>query len=291
MALDAINTGSAPNDGTGDTVRDAFIKVNGNFTQVLQLAGGTLSGPLILFSDPTAALGAATKQYVDAIASGLDPKAACRLLADSNHGLSGLADIDGVTPSSGDRILCIGQSDASENGIYVAASGAWARASDADEDEEVTSGLYTVVTEGDTYALKAYILTTNDPITVDTSNLIFELFSDPTAAIDEAKKSTRGRVEQSTSYQLVSEDGGKTVVLTGSTPRNFTIHVGRHAEGDQGIIRQEGTGQITLLEGTSTTFRYHSDFVAKTKGQWSWIAWEKISSTEIALTGHMELAP
>ena len=62
MALDVINTGSAPNDGTGDTVRDAFIKVNGNFLLVANkgevqtiTATWTFNSPLIL-SAGTAAL-------------------------------------------------------------------------------------------------------------------------------------------------------------------------------------------------------------------------------------------
>ena len=86
-------------------------------------------------------------------------------------------------------------------------------------------------------------------------------------------------------------DAGKTVVLTGATARTFTIDAATFAGDDQGIIRPEGTGQITIVAGGSTNLRFHSEFVAKTKGQWSWIAWERISSTEIALTGHMELAP
>jgi hypothetical protein len=41
----------------------------------LPLAGGTLTGPLLLAANPTAPLGAATKQYVDAHASGGIPEA------------------------------------------------------------------------------------------------------------------------------------------------------------------------------------------------------------------------
>src|SRR5215831_7541474 len=37
----------------------------GAWATVLALAGGTLAGPLLLAADPTAALGAVTKQYVD----------------------------------------------------------------------------------------------------------------------------------------------------------------------------------------------------------------------------------
>jgi hypothetical protein len=38
---------------------------NGAWSPVLPLTGGTLTGPLYLAADPAAALGAATRQYVD----------------------------------------------------------------------------------------------------------------------------------------------------------------------------------------------------------------------------------
>jgi hypothetical protein len=34
MAKQTINVGAAPNDGTGDTLRDSFVKTNDNFTDV-----------------------------------------------------------------------------------------------------------------------------------------------------------------------------------------------------------------------------------------------------------------
>lgn len=392
MAIQTINVGTSPNDGTGDTVRDAFIKVNGNFTPIdflvldgladpgadkilfwddsatasawltlgsllsvtgttlnvagdatkLDLAGGTLTGILILDADPASALGAATKQYVDAVASGLDPKASCRaattsaqiLATDFENGDT----IDGVVLATGDRVLIKDQTTGSENGIYmVNASGAPTRATDADADADVTSGLHTVITEGSSNSKTGFVLTTNDPITVGTTALTFELYASisgtPTATesvlgglevgtqaevdagtlddkivtpnklnawggnasitseIDEAKKRTRGRNVQSVAYTLVAGDAGKTVVQAGATARNYTIDAATFAGDDQGIIRQEGTGQITIIAGGSTNLRFHSEFVAKTKGQWSWIAWERISATEIALTGQMELAP
>lgn len=38
MAKQTINVGTTANDGTGDTLRDSFIKVNDNFTEVYNLA-------------------------------------------------------------------------------------------------------------------------------------------------------------------------------------------------------------------------------------------------------------
>lgn len=41
MAQQTINIGSAANDGTGDNLRDAFDKINDNFSEVYTELGGT----------------------------------------------------------------------------------------------------------------------------------------------------------------------------------------------------------------------------------------------------------
>jgi hypothetical protein len=41
MARININTGSSPNDGTGDPLRTAFTSTNANFTELYQGGGGT----------------------------------------------------------------------------------------------------------------------------------------------------------------------------------------------------------------------------------------------------------
>jgi hypothetical protein len=51
----------APADGT------TYGRNSGAWTSALALSGGTLTGPLLLAANPTAALGAVTKQYADAI--------------------------------------------------------------------------------------------------------------------------------------------------------------------------------------------------------------------------------
>lgn len=86
--------------------------------------------------------------------------------------------IDGVALATGDRILLKDQTAGAENGIYVvAATGAPSRASDADTDGKVTSGLSVHVEEGSSNANKNFQLTTNDPITLDTTALVFSEFS------------------------------------------------------------------------------------------------------------------
>ncbi len=123
---------------------------------------------------PTTATDAATKGYVDAAVNGTDWKQSVRCASTANIAtLSGLLTIDGITVVAGDRVLVKDQSTGSANGIYVAASGAWTRATDADENAEVTAGLAVMVTEGTTNADTQWRLTTNDAIVVGTTSLTF----------------------------------------------------------------------------------------------------------------------
>lgn len=119
----------------------------------------------------------ATQAYVDGVATGLDVKASVRAATTANITLSGAQTIDGVSVVAGNRVLVKNQSTASQNGIYVAASGSWTRATDANEDSEVTAGLFTFVEEGGTNADSGWILTTDGAITVGTTGLTFVQFS------------------------------------------------------------------------------------------------------------------
>jgi hypothetical protein len=60
IPLSSFTYVEAPNDGT------AYGRQSLAWVHVLAMTGGTLTGPLILQGDPASALGAATKQYVDA---------------------------------------------------------------------------------------------------------------------------------------------------------------------------------------------------------------------------------
>jgi hypothetical protein len=62
--LPAAGIADAPSDGS------AYGRLSAAWAKVLALAGGTLTGALTLAADPSAPLGAATKQYVDARVGG-----------------------------------------------------------------------------------------------------------------------------------------------------------------------------------------------------------------------------
>ncbi len=138
----------------------------------LPMSGGTLSGALTLASDPTNALHAATKQYVDNMALGLDFKQSVRVATTANVVIASALEngdtLDGVTLATGDRVLLKNQSTAAQNGIYiVAASGAASRAPDADTTTEVTKGLFVFVESGTTNGGSAFVVTSAGVLNTD----------------------------------------------------------------------------------------------------------------------------
>jgi hypothetical protein len=108
-----------------------------------------------------------------AISNGIvDWKSSVQVATTANVTLSGEQTIDGVLTSAS-RILVKNQSTGSQNGIYVTAAGAWTRSTDADVSAEVTSGMAVSVTEGTLYDNTLWLLSTNDPITLNTTSLTF----------------------------------------------------------------------------------------------------------------------
>jgi hypothetical protein len=127
-------------------------------------------------ADPTAPTDAANKQYVDGLIAGLSWKDTARLASTAQVALTGLGAIDGVTPVAGDRVLLKNQTAPAENGIWVAASGAWTRATDADIEADLLNAAV-FVSAGTTNADTAWVLTTNAPITIGTTGLSWVQFA------------------------------------------------------------------------------------------------------------------
>jgi len=112
----------------------------GVFTNI-STTTGTIS------TTPSSATDIANKFYVDTVAQGLGPKAACAVGTTVNITLSGLQTIDSYTTLSGDRVLVKNQSSSQFNGIYIASASAWTRSTDMDVWSEVP-GAYTVLLNG-----------------------------------------------------------------------------------------------------------------------------------------------
>jgi hypothetical protein len=152
------------------------LSLNPNGSGVVDVNNSRISN----VTDPTQTQDAATKGYVDAVKQALDIKDSVRVATTANITIASdlnVGDtIDGVTLADGDRVLVKDQSTASENGIYVAGSSP-VRAADANTSAEVTSGMFCFVEEGTVGGDNGFVLTTNDTITLDTTNLTFVQFS------------------------------------------------------------------------------------------------------------------
>lgn len=136
----------------------------------------TMTGRLTLTKGPTADSHAATKAYVDSVVQGLDIKESVRVATTENIALSGLQTIQEVALAKGDRVLVMGQTDKTQNGIYVASEEGWTRAIDANTDDKVHPGMFTFVEEGNN-ADAGFVLATNGAIKLGTTELEFSQFS------------------------------------------------------------------------------------------------------------------
>ncbi len=67
-------------------------------------------------------------------------KAPCRAATTSNIALLAEQTVDGIAVVAGDRVLVKDQTDAQQNGIYVAYTSAWSRARDFDGNRDVVTG-------------------------------------------------------------------------------------------------------------------------------------------------------
>lgn len=135
-----------------------------------------------------------------------------RLAKTTNHGLSGLAAIDGVTPSIGDRVLLVGQTAHAENGPWIAASGAWARATDALE-----IGTLFIVTAGTAGAGALYWLATAtaDPIVPGTTQIEFEFALSAAAVLAILAAAPDVTIGDGTGSVTIFGDGDDSIHLSG----------------------------------------------------------------------------
>lgn len=156
--------------------------------------------------DPTAAQDAATKTYVDAVATLLTNeglRTPCRAATTaalatvvyangasgvgatiSGFALGALGAIDGVTLIVGDRLLVKNQAAALQNGIYtvtaVGSAGAvfvLTRATDYDTSAEIFAGTYTYITEGTANGGGGFIQTATGALTIGTDSINFTQFT------------------------------------------------------------------------------------------------------------------
>ena len=194
--------------GVGIPANTTILAINPNRSTVTLSASATADGYTILtftsgvtgvtttasaaVTNLSSTLGLALGQQVTGagIAPGttiasIDSATAITLSQNATSGSSGSGialaftggQIDGRYVIAGDRVLVQNQAaNPASNGIYIAQTGSWVRASDANTIEELRSGAYAFVTSGATNAGKGFALTT-DAVQVGATPLSFQPFT------------------------------------------------------------------------------------------------------------------
>lgn len=193
---------------TDDSHNHIISNIDGLQTDLdakVDLAGDTMTGFLTLHADPTQNLHAATKGYVDEVATGLQVKGSVEaatntaITATYDNGNNGIGstltiantatlDIDGWTSwSEFDGVLIKDQSNAFENGRYYVStvgntSVDWVltRCGACDEPEEII-GAFVFVVHGNTYESTGWAATVAnvDSFAVGTDDITWTQFSGP----------------------------------------------------------------------------------------------------------------
>lgn len=132
---------------------------------------------VLAVADPQGATDAVNLQSAQRLVAGITSrKEATRVASTTNVTIATPgATIDGVTLSNGDRVLLKDQSTASQNGIYDfnGASAALTRSADADNSTEVKPGTQVFVSEGTVNGNTTWQITTDGPITLGTTSLVW----------------------------------------------------------------------------------------------------------------------
>ena len=250
-------------------------------------------------AEPTQSTDAATKNYVDAVKSGLDPKDSVRVATTAaltttysngtsgvgatltNSGTQAAITIDSIVVSAGQRVLVKDQASALQNGIYSvttvgSASTNWVltRTVDADQDPEVTPGAFTFVEEGTINGSNGFVCTTTGTITIGTTNINWVQFSGAGQVIagDGLTKTgntlnavgTTNRISISAdAIDIAATYVGQTSITTLGTITSGTWNAGIVA-GQYGGTGVNNSGKTITLGGNLTTSGAHTTTLTTT---------------------------
>ena len=200
VSISAATTSVAGSMSAADKTKlDGATASATNSTLVLRdatdggFSAGTIAATVVTLSTAiTQSTQAATKAYVDSVATGLIVHAAAKAGTTVAGGditdlAAGAPDtIDGVSLAQFDRVLVKNQTAHEENGIYVVdtlgtgANGAWSRAADMNAWSEVPNG-YILVTAGAVNIGTGWV--TQVPIsgTIDVTSIVWSQFSQVTS--------------------------------------------------------------------------------------------------------------
>jgi hypothetical protein len=175
---------------------------------------------------------------------------------------NGALTVDGSSPALNDRVLIKNETGANQkyNGLYYYAqvgdgSNPWkfTRTTDADQDFEFTNGLYVWVTGGTNHAQSGWLVTTADPITLNTTAITFTQINGATQllqgnGIDITGNTISVKISGSTTYTATRVlFANSTTTIDSSANLTFVspaLTIG---------VAGSATGQLKLTGSTSGT--------------------------------------
>lgn len=243
---------------------------------------------------PTAAGHLVTKSYVDSLSLGLDFKDSVKVATTGPISLDSMDDIDDVAINVGDRVLAKNQVLPEENGIYLVTNGAWVRSPDADGTPaaEVSPGMFCYVEQGTLNGGSAWVLSTNNPITLGVTPLTFTKFTGggtggttviPPNTVAFGNPLTSGEItgDDRLTFQEVSSPFISDVLkVTGST-------LGEGANGAEVVVETQSSAY-------PAAFRMRGDNLASLAADFSDVSGNRpilsIRTTSIARSSAIEIA-
>ena len=244
-------------------------------TFYLETAGGSMTGSITFpgtsgitvtgLPTPINPSDAANKAYVDAAINGLSWKDVAMVATTANITLSGLQLIDGYTTLAGDRVLVKNQTAPAENGIYIAATGAWSRSPDTNTGVEL-QGAAVYIDQGTTQGNTGYVQTTEGPITIGTTPIVWVQFMGSGTYTAGTGITITGTVISLTTPVSLA-NGGTNSSLTGSAGS---------------IIYNDGTSLVNSTVGTTGYFLTSGGVGPPT---WSNPATTVVTSFQTSLSG------
>jgi hypothetical protein len=224
----------------------------------VSISGGAVTG----LGSPSASSDAATKNYVDQAVAGLRTRTIAECASTGNvslsNGLEAGDSIDGVTLVAGDRVLLKDQTDATENGLYLAvSSGAASRDPEHDTIAELSGGMV-VVNQGSTNDNKIFLCTTDSDGVIGSTNITYTVITPANVGtVTSVGVADAGSSEFTVANSPITSSGTITLAVNSIANTKITglgtastLNVGTSANN---VVQLDGSAKLPAVDGSQLT--------------------------------------